>query len=111
VSEEQSQAAGIRALISGINDTIAMTDRFSREEISKTDDKFRKDGLPTLTSVRLLFSNRLTEVLRKGIADSAAEYDLLAAFEDADISLHLRERLDRIRGEYELRSQSEGGDH
>lgn len=105
-AEGQSRARAAKSLLAGLADTIALTDRYSSDEIRKLDGLFSRDELPTLTSMRLLMSKRVRKALKSGI-QSEEEYDVVKALEDADLPINTIEKIRVTLADYELKRLAE----
>lgn len=58
----------------GIGDTLEETQHWGLERVQKTDAALEKEGLPTLSAVRLEFSKTIASIMKRGKVRSEAEY-------------------------------------
>jgi hypothetical protein len=63
-----------QSLRMGIGDTLEETQHWGLERVQKTDAALEKEGLPTLSAVRLEFSKTIASIMKRGKVRSEAEY-------------------------------------
>jgi hypothetical protein len=63
-----------QGLAMAIGDTIEMTEGWTLERVAETDKLLARDGLPTLTDMRIRFSKALRRVLSRGTIKNDVEY-------------------------------------
>jgi|ERR1051325_1985684 hypothetical protein len=100
-AEAASAATGVKSVAAGITDTISMTDRYSKADIESADAQFKREGLPTLTAMRALFSKRTRAILKSGKVTNEEDYYALKAVEDAELADSTRAEIERLLAEYE----------
>ena len=76
----------LRGLREADGDMLEMTAPMSAAEITNIEDLLREAGAPSLASVRLRYSKRLSAVLKRGEIRNDAEYRLVRAHAEQDDS-------------------------
>ena len=99
--EEKSPSRAANSLFTGIKDTIAMTDRYSENDIISVDKILEMEDLPSLTSIRTAFSKEVSNIINSGLIKSDEEYYTLKSLEDCDLPVYAKEQLNKIIGVYE----------
>jgi len=101
--EDISHAKAIKALTAGIKDTVSMTDRYSDHDLDSADKFFLAHGLPSLTSLRILFSKKMSKIISAGEIKTDEEYFMIKSLEDADIPENAIAQVRSLIGSYELK--------
>src|SRR5690349_10326565 len=78
-AENKSSVSAVKSVCSGIRDTVSITDRYSASDIAVVDKALEQDNLPTLTSMRLLFSKEIVKLLKLPSIDNERDYYTLKA--------------------------------
>ena len=106
-AEAVSTAKAIKSVTAGITDTVGMTDRHSQQEIAALDAHFEREGLPSLSAMRNLFSKKARKILKSGKVESEEDFYTLKALEDADLPEATKVEIEALLGDYELRLLSQ----
>lgn len=106
-AEAVSPAKAVKSVAAGIADTVGMTDRHSKADIATLDALFARDGLPTLSALRALFSKKVGKILKAGRIESEEDFYTLKALEDADLPEATKAAIEKLTGDYELRLLSQ----
>jgi hypothetical protein len=93
----RSPAKARSGLAMAVGDVIETTDSWSASKVADIDSRLGRDGLPTLTEMRLRFSKVIRRVIKRGavktdveyyalrnaaeLTDEAALWELIAAYE------------------------------
>ena len=96
-----SPAKAREGLSMGINDLIEMTDRLPAGQVQELDDQLAKDGLPTLSVMRVRFSKSVARVIRRGSIKDDVEY--YAVRNVVELAEHNQEALWKLLSAYEQR--------
>ena len=103
-TESVSRTAATKALLAGILDTVSVTDRFTQADIAEADKILNEKNLPTLTSMRTLFSKNVRKILRQGSIENDDEYYALKSLEDASIPSNIKDQVVKFIADYESRA-------
>jgi hypothetical protein len=106
-AEKMSPARAIKSVAVSIADTIGMTDRHSREDVARIDALFEREALPSLTSMKRLFSRKVGKILKSGKVTSEEDYYTLKVLVDRDLPEAARAEIEALLGGYELRLLSQ----
>ncbi len=102
-AEQESSKRAVKSLSIAIRDTLAMTDRYSDADIQTADASFESAGLPSLTSIKAIFSKNISRVIAAGIIKSEADYYSIKNLQDAEIPDDLKKELEKLIGAYEIK--------
>jgi hypothetical protein len=84
-----------------IGDTIEATGGWPRDRVAAIDNELVREGLPTLTAVRLRFSKVIRRVVCRGTIKNDVEY--YAVRNIAELARDDQEPLRKLLSEYEAR--------
>src|SRR3954447_8390556 len=70
----QSPAKARSGLAMAVGDTIELTEGWPRDRVAAIDNELVREGLPSLTTVRLRFSKVIHRVVRRGSINNDPEY-------------------------------------
>jgi hypothetical protein len=70
----KSSAKARLGLTMALNDTIESTSRWAPERVAAMDQSLERDGLPSLTQMRIRFSKAIQRVVARGTIKNDAEY-------------------------------------
>jgi hypothetical protein len=97
----QSAAKARSGLAMAIGDTIEATGGWPRERVAAIDDQLVREGLPSLTAVRLRFSKVIHRVVGRGSIKNDAEY--YAVRDAVELAHDDQEPLWKLLSAYEAR--------
>ncbi|HET7576922.1 MAG TPA: hypothetical protein VFK19_10230 [Sphingomicrobium sp.] len=87
-----------------INDTIEATERWPADKVEAIDDLLEREGLPSLTEMRLRFSKVIRRVVARGSIKNDVEY--YAVRNAAELADDGQEALWKLLAAYEKRPAS-----
>lgn len=98
----RSPAKARQGLAMAINDLIEDTDRWPTEKVEAIDDLLIREGLPSLTEMRLRFSKVIRRAVARGVIKNDVEY--YAVRNAAELANDSPEALWKLLAAYEQRA-------
>jgi hypothetical protein len=96
---DKSPAKARSGLAMGIGDTLEATEGWSRDRVRAIDNELVREGLPSLTAVRLQFSKVIHRVVSRGSIKNDVEY--YAVRNVVELEQDGQERLWKLLSAYE----------